>query len=154
MKTTKQYSIILETDQYAGNIERALSGFIFGSADEHGRHRAVDTMRQWSEQVSPKDKGLIDDVIDHRPHDEYGLMPYQICHIPGAKEVCSGVEFYIANDMEEDHFLDVIDYIKRRTKNPIVYKEFPGSEMENIVTINILNIQLKTDTITTEIKDI
>jgi hypothetical protein len=152
-KTTQQISLLVEIDQYAGNWEREISGYLFGFCDDHGEHVAKDTIAMFNEQVSGDDAkfGI---WLTNRPVDEYGMMPYTI-YIPEGGKECSGIEFFLSDQITKlpNKIDDLVDYVKRRFGDGIsVPQRFVSNP--KIETAKLVRLRLKTETIIEEIKDV
>lgn len=149
--TEIKYSLVIETDQYSGNIERALSGYLFGMCDDHGEHIAKDTILMWERDLSEEQKDLLDNynIHDYRPHDEYGLIPYDICHGRVEPDKYNAVEFYLEEWLfsheNVEHFQKFIAYLKWRTEKPIEYLEFSRTPV-TIKIVDMYIVQRKTET--------
>ena len=156
-KISQRGSLLIEIDQYAGNWEREISGYLFGWCDDAGDHIAGHTIKMFVDQVPEEEKRYVYDCFSNRPVDEYGMMPYEIYWTDGATNPigCTGIEFFLNEDIleEPERIKDLTDYVKRRFGEGITIPEkftTPGA----MKTAKLLRLRVKIETISEEVIDV
>lgn len=156
-KIRRQGSLLVEIDQYAGNWEREISGYLFGFCDDGGDHIGGHTIAMFVKDVPMEDKKKTYDCFTNRPVDEYGMMPYEIYWTDGYTNPkgCTGIEFFLREDIfeEPERIKDLTDYVKRRFGEGITIPEKFG-RLEEMKTAKLLRLAVKIETITEEIVDV
>ena len=153
-KFRKQASLLVEIDEYAGNWEREISGYLFGWCDDAGDHIAGHTIKMFVDQVPEEEKKYVYDCFSNRPVDEYGMMPYEIYWPEGASD-CSGIEFFLNEDIleEPERIKDLTDYVKRRFGEGITIPE-KFSVRDQMKTAKLVRLRVKIETISEEVIDV
>ncbi|QIG70778.1 hypothetical protein EVB91_227 [Rhizobium phage RHph_I1_18] len=77
-KTTTEYSLVILTDQYAGNIDSGMMAFLFNVDDDRYHGNAIEARKDYLEQQLNPHACAFDNILTNRSVDEYGLMPYRI----------------------------------------------------------------------------
>jgi hypothetical protein len=113
------YSIIIDTDQYAGNFERKLCAYCTGQLGECGIGEEYSQMYNLEEN-----ENLFDNVLELVP-DEYGCFrPVTICSSPSS--LSTSVMIYF-NEVPSE---EMIKIIKDRTYKFINLKEIKEEKIK------------------------
>jgi hypothetical protein len=134
----KKPSLIIKLDTYAGNHEREVLSFLFGTGDDNNTSEGVRLISEWDRDVSDEDKNWVTDVTDRRPYDEYG---YQTCGL--APDDIDAVEIYLDPYLLDDpeRLEKVLDFVKRRIgpESIINYHSYNNQ----LVSVRVLETRLR-----------
>jgi len=144
---SKQYSLVITTDNYAGNYERELSTWLMGVYHEHcDAELDRPSYDKWAAE-NPEHAAALEDVIDCRPYDEYGICPCGLDpHNTNALEIY--LDRYMVED--QDQYAEFITAIKARVGPDLIYPRevtdysaYPEKKTK-VAPIKILKIELRT----------
>lgn len=143
---TKQYSLIVRTDQYTGNIDTFLCGALFGIDDD--RYGGAHGVMIYEENISEEDRLLLCEAVESRPNEDYGLTLYKINDDlrDGYNSLEFGIESYAVDDIPA-----MVEMWRRAYGGEITYRD-DITKKDN--TIKLLGFHLKTYTITEELEEI
>lgn len=96
MSKDERWMFVIDTDEYAGNFERELGGYVMGQVDEWGEHRAAQYIKLY-QQECPADpfKKLVYEAFYNPGDDGFMLTPAHITTGPNGDYPYNSVAIHL-----------------------------------------------------------